>query len=197
MGRWGAGLAFLLLLTTPPSAQQSDRPAQQGDSRSTNNPAAEQERQRALDLTRRPQPGAAATDDQSYLPRTQSQGDLTGQINELGRSVRTQEKPPLAHTPEGKPVALTPPEKPQANTHTPVPEIACQYRPVDGWFQPVQGVYQDDPLFTGVEYDTTHRRYENPQIEKQNDTTLLCRSSHDRGASHCFDGGHPLQEERQ
>jgi hypothetical protein len=74
--------------------------------------------------------------------------DLSSQIQELGKSV-------------------PPPGQPKTPV-TPVTNYGgiCHVKCAGGWFEPVQGVYQDDPRFPKVSYEGNGHPRRNPQIEK-------------------------------
>ncbi len=52
------------------------------------------------------------------------------------------------------------------NSTTTTEETACSWKPVDGWIQPVQGVFQDDPIFPTAVYDYKQAPRPNPLIDQ-------------------------------
>jgi hypothetical protein len=152
----GLGTAFAL---------RFDLPARAEDSSSSS--AAEDALHRAQDESQQGQSQGATdqpvqTDDYPYKTKSD---DVGGQINDL--STTTQEKPPIGKSPPSEGQAMKPPDEPNANTYD-AGDVACHFKPAGGWFQPVQGVYQDDPVFPRVEYDLTGTPQKNPQLEKIN-----------------------------
>jgi hypothetical protein len=58
------------------------------------------------------------------------------------------------------------------NSTTTTEETACSWKPVDGWIQPVQGVFQDDPIFPTAVYDYAQAPKPNPLIEQRSPGVL-------------------------
>ncbi len=89
-----------------------------------------------------------SSDDDDARPPAREPGDVSGQIDDLGNSVKQN---------KGK-------ETP-APAHDDKLDRDCHVDPAGGWFQPVQGVYQDDPIFPAVEWGG--RPLPNPVLEEQ------------------------------
>jgi hypothetical protein len=141
-----------------------------------------------------PAPSAPSSDDDIRArPATPTGPDLDKQIETLGGQTTTDEVPKTTTTTSATPgddTGLKPGVgyrldgglggyggyggygglkyggyTPPINTTT-TAETACAWKPVDGWIQPVQGVFQDDPIFPTAVYDYKQAPKPNPLIEQ-------------------------------